>query len=111
MAPRNAEAIAEACADGFGLADLWELSPVRFEDSTSRAEGIIDALFPGNPWLCVGASMSRFDTRRREDWRGCLHQMQFIVPSPMTEKTGTTKDNRRSTHTLSNTAPFPRGGI
>jgi hypothetical protein len=102
---RNAKAVAKACADGFGLADLWEISPLRFDDAEPHTEDIIDALFPNNPWLCVGASMSRFDTQRREDWRGLLHRAQLIVPSPMTDKTGITKNGRTSTHTLANTGP------
>ena len=100
---RDAAAVAEACADGFGLADLWELSPLHFDDAAPHTEDIIDVLFPDNPWLCVGASSTHFDTRHREDWRGCLHRAQFIVPSPMTDKTGRTKTGRISTHTLDNT--------
>src|SRR5262249_16274398 len=30
----------------FSLYDLWEISPVRFEDNKSHTEEIIDALFP-----------------------------------------------------------------
>jgi len=101
----DAVASAQACNDGFGLAALWELSPLRFDDAAPHTEDIIDVLFPGNPWLCVGASMSRFDTRHREDWRGSLHRMQLIVPNPMTDKTGTTKSGTISAHTLDNTAP------
>ena len=36
------------------LYDAWERSPVRFEDSESHAEEIIDVGFPGDPLLCVG---------------------------------------------------------
>lgn len=86
-----------------GLADLWELSPVRIEDNAARTEAIIDRLFPGNPLLCCGWSKSEFDTRYREDWRGELVGLQFIVPSPMTAFTGSTRDGRVSTHTLDNT--------
>ena len=102
---RNAQVVDAICADGWGLADLWEASPVRLEDNDPRTESIIDELFPGNPWLCVGASSRRFGTRRREDWRGSLHGRQLIVPSPMTAKIGTTKAGRTSAHTLDNTGP------
>ena len=115
---RNEQAVDAVCTDGWGLADLWEASPVRLEDDPPRTEAIVDELFPGNPWLCVGASMSRFDTRLRDDWRGHLQQRQLIVPSPMTAKTGTTKDGRPSAHTLDNTGPrrflvveFDEGGF
>jgi hypothetical protein len=92
-------------ASGLGLADLWELSPVRFEDNASHAEDTIDALFPGNPLLCVGQRNSAFATRPRADWRGRLSKAQLIVPSPMTARTGYTQDGKESEHTLDNTGP------
>ena len=102
---RNTQAVDAICADGWGLADLWKASPVRFEDNQPRTEAIIDALFPGNPWLCVGASSRRFGTRRREDWRGSLQGRQFIVPSPMKAKTGLTQAGHSSARSLDNTGP------
>ncbi len=86
-----------------GLADLQEISPIRYEDAAPHTEEIIDRLFPDNPLLCCGASSSNFNTRPREDWRGGLSRLQFIVPSPMTALTGKTKDGRISAHTLDNT--------
>jgi hypothetical protein len=70
-----------------GLVDLWEASPVRLEDNDSHTEEIIDALFPGNPLLCCGKSNAVFATQSREEWRGRLTAMQFIVPSPMIART------------------------
>jgi hypothetical protein len=101
----NAEqraAVIEA-ADGVGLVDLWEGSPVRFEDNLPHTEEIVDALFPGDALLCCAKSNSEFATRVREDWRGKLAAMQFIVPSPMTARTGRTQDGKESEHTLENT--------
>lgn len=89
--------------DGGGLADLCELSPIRIEDNRARTEETIDRLFPPDSLLCCGKSNSDFDTRPREDWRGELAQLQFIVPSPMTARTGLTKDQKESAHSLSNT--------
>jgi hypothetical protein len=91
--------------DGGGLADLWELSKHRIEDSEQHAEAIMDKLFPGNPLLCCGASSSVFDTRPRDDWRGDLSKLALIVPSPMSDVTGLTKDGKESKHTLANTGP------
>jgi hypothetical protein len=89
---------------GAGLYDLWETSPVRLEPTTmlntSRltaastsgrpepsTERIIDALFPGDPVLCVarthGRSAADFATRWRERWRGHLNRCALMVPSPM----------------------------
>jgi hypothetical protein len=91
--------------DGGGLADLWELSPVRIEDNRQRTEEIIDRLFPPDALLCCGASQSAFDTRAREQWRGELAKLQFIVPSPMSAVEGVTREGKPSRHTLSNTGP------
>jgi hypothetical protein len=92
-------------ATGFGLVDLWEISPIRFEDSAAHTEQIIDVLFPGNPWLCVGASNSNFKTRRREELRGELASLALIVPSPMTAQRGHTQEGKESEHSLENTGP------
>jgi hypothetical protein len=101
-----------------GLADLWELSPVRIEDNDQHTESIIDHLFPGNPLLCCGQSDSDFDTKPREDWRGELARLQLIVPSPMTAVEGLTKQGKPSRHALANTGPrrflvceFDKGGV
>ena len=91
--------------DGGGLVDLWEDSPVRFDDNAAHTEALIDALFPGNPLLCCGLSNSDFDTRSREEWRGQLGALQLIVPSPMTARNGLTQDGKQSPHALSITGP------
>ena len=91
--------------DGGGLADLWEASPLRIEDSEPHSEEIIDRLFAPDSLLCCGKSNSHFDTRTREGWRGELAHLQFIVPSPMTALTGLTKEGKESKHALSNTGP------
>jgi hypothetical protein len=101
----NTEQREAVTASGGGLVDLWELSPVRFTDSESHAEEIIDRLFPGNPLLCIGKSNSQFSTHHRENWRGRLLDMALIVPSPMSARTGHTQDDRESEHTLENTGP------
>lgn len=104
--PRVNEEQREAViATGLGLVDLWEASPVRLEDSDSHTEEIIDALFPDNPLLCVGQSNSQFATRHRQSWRGQLAQMQLIVPSPMSARTGMTQEGELSEHSLDNTGP------
>jgi hypothetical protein len=91
--------------DAGAIVDLSEASNPRVEDSAAHTEDIIDILFPGNPFLCCGKSSQGFDTRPREFWRGELAQLQFIVPSTMTARTGLTKEGRKSAHTLSNTGP------
>ena len=100
---RRAAVLAQG--DGFTLADLWESSPVRFDDDAPQAEAVVDALFPGDPLLCCGQSKSVFATRRRSRWRGRLAGLALMVPSPMTSRTGRTQDGRVSQHTLANTGP------
>jgi len=90
---------------GGKLAELWEASPIRIESNDNRCEEVVDALFPGNPLLCVAKSHIQFDTKPREQWRGELAQMQLIVPSPMTSRTGRTQNGKRSAHSLSNCGP------
>jgi hypothetical protein len=103
--PMNEKQRAAIIRDNGGLVDLWELSPVRLEDNDQHIEDIIDRLFPGNPLLCCGKSSQDFDTRSRESWRGKLAQLALIVPSPMTARTGLTKQGKESAHALSNTGP------
>jgi hypothetical protein len=83
---------------GPGLYDLWERSPMRFEDEGDHCEETIDILFPGNPLLCVGKTAYHFATRRREVWRGHLADYQFIVPNPMLSVYGLTQEGRESEH-------------
>ncbi|MBI2928378.1 MAG: hypothetical protein HYY24_22140 [Verrucomicrobia bacterium] len=101
----NREQVGAIVREGYGLADLWEASRVRLEDNEAHTEEIVDRLFPGNPLLCCGRSQSDFDTKPREDWRGELAKLQFIVPNPMSALTGTTKEGKESAHALSNTGP------
>ena len=91
----NREQREAVIATGFGLVDLWEISPVRFADNESHTEELIDRLFPDNPLLCCGQSKSDFATRSGEQWRGKLSAMQLIVPSPMTARTGYTRAVRK----------------
>jgi hypothetical protein len=96
--------------EGGGLADLWELSPVRLEDNDQHTEEIVDRLFPGNPLLCCGESKSVFGTKPREDWREQLAALQLIVPSPMSALMGRKQNpqpgqGELSAHTLDNTGP------
>jgi hypothetical protein len=88
---------------GARLVELWEQSPDSWKDSAPHTEEIIDALFPGNPLLCVGRKKWDFRTRPREEWRGRLAHLQLITPSPMIARTGPTQDGKESHHTLANT--------
>jgi hypothetical protein len=71
-------------------ADLWEASPIRWEDNKSRAEETADLLFPGSPFLSCAETNSKFASHLHEEWHGEWSRLQFIVPSPMLGKTGLT---------------------
>lgn len=101
----NTEQREAIASSGFGLVELWESSPSRFDDGESHADDVIDVLFPDNPLLCVGMSNSQFATRSREEWRGRLAATQLIVPSPMTVRYGQTQEGKQSEHCLENTGP------
>jgi hypothetical protein len=101
----NREQREAVIGNGGGLVDLWEASPVRIDDNEMHTEEIIDALFPGNPFLCAGRSKSDFATQTREEWRGKLSTLQLIVPSTMTARKGRTQEGKESAHALSITGP------
>jgi hypothetical protein len=103
--PVNAEQRQAIISDGGQLAELWELSSPRIDDNEAHTERIIDRLFRGDVLLCCGKSKTDFDTKPREDWRGELSRLQFLVPSPMSAIAGRTKDGRESKHAVSNTGP------
>jgi hypothetical protein len=102
---RNDEQVEAIAESGMRVMDFWQVSPFEMQKGESRTEEIIDILFPGNPWLCVGRSARLFGTQRREKLRGRLDRLALIVPSPMKSQTGLTKDGRTSFHSLNNTGP------
>jgi hypothetical protein len=99
---RNFELIEAVAHTGNGLVDLWDASPVRLDSNEPKTAEIIDSLFPGNPLLCCGWTRHRFETRARTCWYK-LHDLQFIVPNPMTAPRGLTQGRKLSAHALSNT--------
>jgi hypothetical protein len=98
------DAIRAIVADGWGLYDLWERSPVGLDGERNHSEEIIDSLFPGNPLLCCGKTKYDFANRRRDIWRGHLERLAFIVPNPMFKFRGLTQDSKESEHCLEATA-------
>ena len=100
----NFELIEAVAQTGNGLVDLWEASPVRLDSNQPKTGEIISNLFPGNPLLCCGWTRHHFDTRAGSHWYK-LHDLQFIVPNPMTATVGLTKSQKLSGHALSITGP------
>ena len=99
----NLEQLEAVAASGFGVCDLWERSPIRWDDNTPHTSELLGRLFGGDPWVCFGSN-SDFTTERLSR---IIKPEQYpqIVPSPMLDKYGMTQDGRRSQHTLSNTGP------
>jgi hypothetical protein len=97
---RDLDAIRRIAQTGLGGADLYHSSPIY--PGEMDAEDYIDALFPGNPLLCVGDRMEAAETRHRLDLRGTLSRRQFIVPSVMSAPEGRTQEGRPSPRTLTN---------
>jgi hypothetical protein len=89
-------------ASGAGLVDLWEESPVR-PDGGMDAEFYADALFPAGALLCVAKAQNFAATLPRGEWRGRLNDWQFIVPSPMTARTGLNQNGADTPRCLQNT--------
>jgi hypothetical protein len=88
---RDQRAISAVAQSGFGVYDLWEQSPVRFDDDKAHTEEIVEELFPGNPWLCVGRHAKEFRTSPRRMLHGKLSECSHIVPSPMEPLGGKTQ--------------------
>ena len=101
----NVEQIEAVVRNGIHLVDLWERSPVRLGEG-SHAEELIDHLFPDKTLICCGWTNKNFGTGTREEWRGKLGSLQFIVPNPMTAEQGRRKsDGKLSPRTIENTGP------
>ena len=97
----NVVMIEEICREGIALAALREASPGKLDDHAVHAEEVIDAMFPGDPWLCCGGASYDFHTKRRNEWRGSLADQSLIVPSAMLGRYGFTKSGKVSEHAQS----------
>lgn len=100
----NREQIEAIAAHGVCVADLWEESPVRFDDDQPRAAVVLPIMFPGDPLLCVG-SKSDFFTDPLSSFIERAHNLEQIVPSPMKAKFGRTQAGHLSQHSLEATGP------
>lgn len=101
----NPELIYQVAQKGPNLAELEKMSPVKWSDDQPHTEEIINALFPSDALICAGLRNNQALTRSREQWRGFLHNQQFIVPSPMTSVYGKTQEGNTSMRSNSNVGP------
>ena len=100
----NAEQIEAVAASGLSVADLWEASPIRFDDEQPRTAEILEQIFPGDPLLCAGSKYNFF-TMHLSQFKADADALEQVVPSPMLSKWGRTKEGKESQHTLEATAP------
>ena len=84
---------------------LETLSDLASPPLPNNPDDAIDALFPGNPFLCIGKGKFQFRTLRKDQWKRRLDNMEFITPNPMTAEFGRTKTGKISAHTADNTGP------
>lgn len=88
---------------GADLEDLVKALPDGRPGDDLDIEWILDQLFPNNPLLCCGWDLTLCVTAKREDWRGQMAEMQFIVPNPMSSERGLTQEGKESHRCLNNT--------
>ena len=85
------------------------MSPAGFvpDDADEIVERLFSTAQVPDPLLCIGKNSSTFATRRLSAWIHWekLTRSQLIVPSPMCERCGTTKEGTPSEHCLDNTGP------
>ncbi len=98
------EAIETIVRSGPRLAELQNALTACPDHSHLQSLEIIQHLFPGDPLLCCGKQLWTTQTLPLSKWGG-LDDFQFIVPSPMTDGHGMTRDGRQSTRCLGNTGP------
>lgn len=68
----------------------------------------LEALFgESNPLLCLAKTMKSAETKRLKEWLENIANFQFVVPSPMSARTGFCKHGpmRQGPRTLDNTGP------
>jgi hypothetical protein len=96
-----------ADANGFGIADLQERSPIRFSDELSHSAEVVEALLgcDDETLVCIGPSSYEFTTDSFTSLKGQLPQAQFIVPSPMSARIWKKDTGELSAKGNANTGP------
>ena len=96
----------EHAGDRSVLEVLWGRSPEKLDASPGiepeTTAVIMQRLFPENSLICAGMEAHSTTTFELSRVAENLHKFQFVVPSPMSAKTGLTQDNRESGRCLSN---------
>lgn len=76
------------------------------QPETKEPWGVLESLFPSDPLLCLAAKQHEvFRTQKLSEWNANGIQKNFIVPSPMSKRTGLTQGGEESGRCLDNTGP------
>jgi hypothetical protein len=95
-------------ARGWTLESLRESSAVDVDthDKADPAWFLRSLLGDGDPLVCVGQGVAKFETAELSGFSGQLHLWEFVVPNAMSALEGKRKsDGELSAHTLDNTGP------
>jgi hypothetical protein len=88
---------------------LWDRSPEKLDASPGigpeTTAVIMRRLFPENALICAAMEPHSTTTYELEKIARDLHKFQFVVPSPMSAKTGLTQQGKESGRCLDNTGP------
>ena len=101
--PEKDPAVVKAIETGadFGVAELWESSPIRFSDDRPHTREVLPALFPNNPLVCCASSVKDFATKPLDQWTE-PEKLQFVVHTPMRHVSGLTQAGTPSERCLDN---------
>ncbi len=74
------------------------------QPETEEPWRVLESLFPNDPLLCLAAEQQEvFHTQKLSEWKANEVQKNFVVPSPMSKRTGLTKEGGESGRCLDNT--------
>jgi hypothetical protein len=79
--------------------DLWESSPIRFDDDEQHTREVLQELFQADPLLCFGRSKYDFFTKRLSEIHDEeLRELSFIVPNAASYECALTQEGKLSQH-------------
>jgi hypothetical protein len=102
--PPDWSTIAAIARTGVGIPEMLKASPEQLSDRHTAAF-MLDALFPGQPLLCLAREHpADAYTAPRASWPE-PHRFGLMVPSPMRARMGKRKDGQPSRRCLDNVGP------
>ncbi len=93
--------ITSVARSGWNVAELQANSPC--PPVGIQAEEFLEALFPGDPYVCCGFEVEYARTKKLSAFGDLPQHMQYVVPSAMTGPTGLTQSGKESPRCNGNT--------